>query len=1013
MKKIASILLAVCGIGLAALFIACDQPNTPDVKTVTGIAITAYPDKTAYFLGEDLNLSGMVVKATFSDGSYAPVTGYTASGYDKTQEGSQTITVRYKEKTTTFIVTVIDPNKAATPTANPPAGKVANGTSVTLTTTTEGAEIWYTTNGNTPAKDGEGSTLYESPFAINPPVTIKAIAVKEGMKDSAILEAAYTIPVPSFIPSGTIIIPLNENIWADGNLTASIGEQWFKFTATADTQYIHSGFDTMSSTFGYHVQVYDSSGDKIGTESNLKGAAASADRYISRSVTPGQEYYIKVRRYSSTTNGNGTYQIAFNKSSTAPAITITLPSNATELTENIWADGNLTSSSGEQWFKFTATADTQYIHAAFGTLSPTMGFYVQVYDSSGAKVETEKNLDSSTKYISRSVTDGQEYYIKVRRYSSYNGTYQIAFNKSSTAPAVTVPLPSNAIELTEDTWADGNLSSSNPEQWFKFTATADTQYIHANFVTMNSTMGFYVQVYDSSGATVETEKNLDNSTKYISRSVTDGQEYYIKVRRYSSSYNGTYQIAFNKSSTSPAVTVTLPSNATELTENIWANGTLTSSNGEQWFKFTATANQQYIVAGFGTLNSAYGLYVQVYDSNGTAVGSRTNLFGSGISKLPINVTDGQVYYIKVWPYNTSYTGTYKIAFNSSYTASPLTLLNEYIWADGNLTSSSGEQWFKFTATANPQYIHVSFGTLSPTMGLRIQLYDSNNVAVGTEEYLHGINKFGINKDVSISVTAGQTYSIKVWPEDSSYTGTYKIVFNRSSTAPSITVTLPSNTNVITLTENQWADGNLASSSGEQWFRFTATESTQYIHANFGTMHTTSGMNVQVFNSSGVSVITDTNLCGTGSESFISINVTRFNQYYIRVWPNVLTGTYQIAYNASSTAPAITLPYSGVTQLTENTWADGNFTALDGKQWFKFNATADMQYIAFNTGTLTSVYAQVYDSKGVKVGNMILFPANNTYISQSVTSGQDYYIQVRPTVGTGTYKIGFTRTDPAP
>jgi hypothetical protein len=542
-----------------------------------------------------------------------------------------------------------------------------------------------------------------------------------------------------------------------------------------------------------------------------------------------------------------------------------------------------------------------------------------------------------------------------------------------------------------------------------FTATSDTQYIHASFGTLDSTTGIYVQVYDSSGAVVGTESHLfGNYNRNTSRSVTSGQEYYIKVRRYSTttSGNGTYQIAFNKSSTAAP----LPSNATPLTENIWAGGNLTSSSPEQWFKFTATADTQYIHACFGTLSSLMGMYVQVYDSSGTAVGTETNLYGDYSKNTSRSVTSGEEYYIKVRRYISNYNGTYQIAFNTSSAApvlpSSAITLTENIWASGNLTSSTREQWFKFTATDDTQYIHVSFGTLSPITGLKVHVCDSNSVAVESEKVLNYITKY-----ISISVTPEQEYYIKVLPYTSSFIGTYNIAFNKSFTAPSATVTPP--LSATTLTENAWANGTLASSSSVQWFEFTATADTQYIHAAFGTINTTTGMNVQVYDSIGASVATDSLLNGTDVSSFISLNVTQGQTYYIRVWPNVYTGTYQIAFNESGTAPGITLPTSNVTPLTVNTWTDGNFDALDSKQWFSFIATANPQYICFKAGTISSmfgVYMQVYDSSGVKVGNMTRFPSG-TYISVSVTSGQVYYIQVWPAYDTGTYQIAFTPTKP--
>jgi len=106
---------------------------------------------------------------------------------------------------------------------------------------------------------------------------------------------------------------------------------------------------------------------------------------------------------------------------------------------------------------------------------------------------------------------------------------------------------------------------------------------------------------------------------------------------------------------------------TVLTADTWADGNFTSSNGgEQWFRFTATTAVQFIHASFGTLNSSSsnGLYVQVYDSDGVAVGDKTQLY-SNTKSIFRTVTIEQEYFIKVTPYISSNTGTYQIAFNAT------------------------------------------------------------------------------------------------------------------------------------------------------------------------------------------------------------------------------------------------------------------------------------------------------------------------------------------------------------
>jgi uncharacterized repeat protein (TIGR02543 family) len=316
----------------------------------------------------------------------------------------------------------------------------------------------------------------------------------------------------------SITVTLIENQWADGNIPTSGGEQWFSFTATASTQYIHAAVGTLTDMY---VQVYDSSGATVGSETFFDSYSTNT----SIPLTEGQTYYIRVRPYG---EGSGAYRIGFTTSFVPP------PGAITPLTENQWADGNLPTSSSQQWFVFTATASTQWIHVERGTLTV---LYVQVYDSSGTAVGSETQLSSSTTNTSRTLATGETYYIRVRPFSTVSGTYRIWFTTTFGPPST--------ISLTENQWADGSIASGG-QQWFSFTATASTQYIH--FDPIGTLSSVYVQVYDSSGTAVGSQTRLYSSTTSTSRTLTQGQTYYIRVTPY---YSGTYQIGFNTSTTAP------------------------------------------------------------------------------------------------------------------------------------------------------------------------------------------------------------------------------------------------------------------------------------------------------------------------------------------------------------------------------------------------------------------------------------------------------------------------------
>ena len=125
----------------------------------------------------------------------------------------------------------------ATPTFLPAAGTYTSIQNVTISCATEGATIYYTTNGSTPTTS---STQYTSEIEVAETKTINAIAVKAGMNASEIATAAYTINLP--IPTITVA-PAEVNASVAGgdgtlsvtydNITTVVAEVYF-CTSTGD-----------------------------------------------------------------------------------------------------------------------------------------------------------------------------------------------------------------------------------------------------------------------------------------------------------------------------------------------------------------------------------------------------------------------------------------------------------------------------------------------------------------------------------------------------------------------------------------------------------------------------------------------------------------------------------------------------------------------------------------------------------------------------------------------------------
>ena len=138
----------------------------------------------------------------------------------------------------------------ATPEFSVASGAVNSGTSVTITCSTVGAKIYYTTDGNDPTAE---SSVYTEAISVTPPMTLKAIAVKVGMNNSAVASASYTI-------KGTVATPefsvASGAVDSGTSVTISCATDRAKIYYTTDgnepTASLQSSAPTVSFLFPYY-----------------------------------------------------------------------------------------------------------------------------------------------------------------------------------------------------------------------------------------------------------------------------------------------------------------------------------------------------------------------------------------------------------------------------------------------------------------------------------------------------------------------------------------------------------------------------------------------------------------------------------------------------------------------------------------------------------------------------------------------------------------------------------------
>ena len=168
----------------------------------------------------------------------------------------------------------------ATPVFSIASGAVDSGTTVTITCGTEGAKIYYTTDGTEPTAEG---TEYKSAISVTAAVTLKAIAVKSGMNNSAVASASYTISSGN-IPEGFVkvkgtTITGNESWTPWSHVFVSRRSITIPDMYVCDHEVTRGEFKELMGTDPSTARAYDKDGNKLTGDAVLNNPVNNVNWY--------------------------------------------------------------------------------------------------------------------------------------------------------------------------------------------------------------------------------------------------------------------------------------------------------------------------------------------------------------------------------------------------------------------------------------------------------------------------------------------------------------------------------------------------------------------------------------------------------------------------------------------------------------------------------------------------------------------------------------------------------------
>lgn len=187
------------------------------------------------------------------------------------------------------------------PVFSPKPASVGAGTYVTITSATENAVIYYTTDGTQPTTS---STVYTSPIQIMKTTTFKAMATKENMENSRTVEAYYYIK-PATV-ADPVFNPGAGEVEAGTKISISCG------TEKATIRYTTNGFAPTESSDVYSEPIVINANTTIKARAfkeNMENSNIVEARYTVKTTGTEKEELKGVKVYPNPNNGRFTVEL--------------------------------------------------------------------------------------------------------------------------------------------------------------------------------------------------------------------------------------------------------------------------------------------------------------------------------------------------------------------------------------------------------------------------------------------------------------------------------------------------------------------------------------------------------------------------------------------------------------------------------------------------------------------------------------------------------------------------------
>lgn len=593
--------------------------SSSSTKTLKSLAISGTPTKTTYNAGDAFDPTGLTVTGTYDDNTTAEIKNdinWTVTPAKLTTETTScTVTASVGGvKSEPFEVNGLKVVRTISLSIDPTTSTVVKAPVTVTLTATEGATVYYTTNGEVPTINSE---KYIAPFEVTTSgTTVKALAVAEGA-ENVTAEAAYTIkpeqPLFSdesktFKNAFDVTLSLPESTDATSKIHYAIGAK-----ATAESPVYEKPINISAENDGDKVILHAVVVDKYGNVGKEKFCTYTKTNTIVFDFTSDWE---GITATAVANNQNDGEQVVAGKELKVEGVVMTATNKTTE---------------------YNGTTKTYYTGLYTSNNSQTL----RVYGSVTFTAPEGYNLSEVT--FTGTSTDKFTTADKAYKNSTWTGNaHAVTFTASSSVQVKTATIKLVAVEPVKPTFGTLDFKAQDGDGFRYATFSSDKDVV------------FNQKSVDVYAVSVSNEKVDTKILDAASYNVTDATVGSIEKGYYVPAYTGVLIVGYDATTTyyfpAEAQTVTLPANQLKPAP---ANGGV----------FEATADYKYYKLAYGNWTNKTQLgfywgadnggafyvkagtaYLAVPASDATAKGFAFNGETTGIEGVNANVENAKAIY---------------------------------------------------------------------------------------------------------------------------------------------------------------------------------------------------------------------------------------------------------------------------------------------------------------------------------------------------------------------------------